>query len=138
VRKLRRSPDSFLSPQFLHTHSLLRIQTLKSFNKHKVSKMRNNVTHQRIAMALFFAMSLSATFASAKPDDNQDRERRGPPPEAFEACANLSEDAACSFQGRRGDLEGICIIPRHDDEALVCAPAGGPPDDRAEKEPRAI
>lgn len=42
-----------------------------------------------------------------------DRERRGPPPEAFEACASAAQGDVCEVQTRRGDVRtGECRIPR--------------------------
>ncbi len=50
---------------------------------------------------------------------------RGPPPEAFEACSNQAEGAACSMIGRHGDeLQGQCIVPPRGEEQLVCLPEG--------------
>jgi hypothetical protein len=49
--------------------------------------------------------------------------RRGPPPEALEACAAAEEDAACGFTSPRGDeVAGTCLEKR---EQLVCVPEGG-------------
>lgn len=54
-------------------------------------------------------------------------ERRGPPPEAFEACAELSEGDSCNMTGRRGEaLRGICIVPGDDDVTVVCLPENAP------------
>ena len=54
---------------------------------------------------------------------NRWRGRRGPPPQAIEACAESEEGAACSFEGRRGNAEGTCTTcPRT--EGLVCTPEG--------------
>lgn len=51
--------------------------------------------------------------------------RRGPPPEAIEACAAAEAQAACGFVSRRGDdIAGTCQEKR---EQLVCVPEGGPP-----------
>ncbi|MEZ4390689.1 MAG: hypothetical protein R3A48_06295 [Polyangiales bacterium] len=55
--------------------------------------------------------------------------RRGPPQFAFDACANLSEGAACTVQTPRGTLQGSCVtVPQR---GLACRPAGmgpgGPP-----------
>lgn len=39
-------------------------------------------------------------------------ERRGPPVEAIEACADLGADDPCSFTTARGDtLSGTCFAP---------------------------
>ena len=86
-----------------------------------------------IIRTLCIAVLLLAPLAEAKPRDLQGREgaRRGPPQEAFDACANQSEDSACSFTGRREEtVQGSCVVPRAPAEQadlLVCAPEGGPP-----------
>jgi hypothetical protein len=50
--------------------------------------------------------------------EGQERPRRGPPPEAIEACSGKAAGAACTFVGRQGEkLTGTCFAP----------PAGGPP-----------
>ena len=50
--------------------------------------------------------------------------RRGPLPQAIEACANLEDGASCSFDSpRRGNVEGTCMDhPRVD--GLSCVPEG--------------
>ncbi len=59
--------------------------------------------------------------------DQGKRKRRGPPPEAIEACEGKSEGDQCSFEGGRGEtVEGTCINPPRNND-LVCAPEGGPP-----------
>jgi hypothetical protein len=85
-----------------------------------------------IAQAFILVSYLSSTVANAQPDQ-QSGERRGPPPQAIAACSDQPEGAACSFSGRRGDVTGSCIVPPQGEEELVCAPAGGPPIDRAEQ-----
>jgi hypothetical protein len=46
---------------------------------------------------------------------------REPPPEAAEACADLEEGDACSFDGHHGTVEGTCrLLP--DSKDLACAP----------------
>lgn len=60
----------------------------------------------------------------------QPRERRGPPPEAVEACQSKSEGDACSFEGRRGFVSGLCLSPP-DAEWLACRPSDRP--DRNER-----
>ncbi|MEM7099099.1 MAG: hypothetical protein AAF541_12635 [Pseudomonadota bacterium] len=53
----------------------------------------------------------------------EERGKRRPPPEAFEACANQAAEAACEIKGRRGEtLTGSCFVPPHDDSVLVCRP----------------
>jgi len=88
-----------------------------------------NSTLQRSAiLALALTACVSSNCAKAQ-SDGQGGKRRGPPPEAIEACASSSEGASCSFAGRKGDtVEGTCIAPGGED-SLACAPAGGPPGD---------
>ena len=75
---------------------------------------------------------LSSTIARAQPDQ-QSGKWRGPPPQAIEACADQSEGAACSFSGRRGDVEGYCIVVPQEHGELACAPEGGPPKGREQQ-----
>ena len=51
----------------------------------------------------------------------------GPPPEAVEACADLSEGDACGFLDPRRYVEGSCVFLPGSAVALVCVPPGGPP-----------
>ena len=49
--------------------------------------------------------------------------RRGPPPEAINACSGKSAGAACSFNGRNDEqLRGTCFSPQDND--LACKPDG--------------
>ena len=58
--------------------------------------------------------------AAAEGYGNQRKARRGPPPEALEACTNAQEGVSCSFIGRRDEaVTGTCEFKRDD---LVCAP----------------
>ncbi|MEO0574968.1 MAG: hypothetical protein AAF004_05850 [Pseudomonadota bacterium] len=52
------------------------------------------------------------------------KKRRGPPIEAFDACAQQVEGAICVFPGRNDEqISGTCVVPRRQDtEALVCKP----------------
>jgi len=51
--------------------------------------------------------------------------RRGPPPEAYAACADRAQGDACTVTTRRGDeLTGECGL-RNDE--IFCMPEGGPP-----------
>lgn len=80
--------------------------------------------------ALFFAsMAAASVSCTAGPGDRG--RPQGPPPEAIQACADLSEGDACSFTGRRNDLvKGTCIALPDGEEGLACAPEGGPPGER--------
>ena len=87
--------------------------------------MSNTFTQKSIACALVLATLISVETASAKPagDDGQ---RRGPPPEAIEACADKSEGDSCGFSGRQGEaVEGTCFAPPSEGKALACKPEGG-------------
>ena len=79
-----------------------------------------------VLTTLGLSLVLSAC-ASAEPPagSREGRDRRGPPPEAFEACASASEGSSCSFSGRRGEaVQGVCEIVR--DEQLACVPENAP------------
>lgn len=75
---------------------------------------------------LFLAATALAAFQSGPPQGG-DGERRGPPPEALEVCESVEVGTACSFEGRRGTLEGTCEAPPHGEGALACRPADAPP-----------
>ncbi|RMF14909.1 MAG: hypothetical protein D6761_08720, partial [Candidatus Dadabacteria bacterium] len=47
----------------------------------------------------------------------------GPPPEAFEACADREVDEDCTVDTPRGEMDGRCVTAR-DEETLVCVPRG--------------
>lgn len=76
-----------------------------------------------ISSAILAALFAATPLVQAGSDDGKGK-RRGPPPIAFEVCQEQDEGAVCSFEGRRGDLQGTCIVPPRDVEsaALVCAP----------------
>lgn len=73
---------------------------------------------------LLFATAMTIPAANAERGEREGR--RGPPPAAFEACVAKVEGDFCSFEGRRGEMEGSCIILPRDEESLVCAPADRP------------
>ena len=94
--------------------------------------MFNNTLQRSTILALALTACVTTNFAQAQ-SDGQGGKRRGPPPEALEACANSSEGESCSFAGRGGKtVEGSCIVPRNED-SLACAPEGGPPADHGRK-----
>ena len=77
--------------------------------------------------ALFLASMATASVSYAAGPGDRGRPQ-GPPPEAIQACASLSEGAVCSFTGRRNDeIKGTCIVLPDGGEGLACAPEGGPP-----------
>jgi len=88
--------------------------------------MQKSRTNTMIAILVLLLAGL-ATTASARPGDGGGR--RGPPPEAIEACEGKSANDPCSFTGRRDDdtIEGTCFAPPDIDQ-LACAPEGGPPE----------
>lgn len=91
--------------------------------------MSKQKTINHSARALLLGVCLISQVASAQPGGGG--ERRGPPPEAYEACADLAAGDSCAMTGRRGDtLQGSCIVPKEDEETLVCAPEGGPSSER--------
>lgn len=59
--------------------------------------------------------------------------RQGPPQEALDACASLTEGATCSFTQANGNtINGTCFTPPNLD-ALACAPQGmNQPDGRGQ------
>ncbi len=80
----------------------------------------------RLMLATILTASTLTVFANAESEQRTEK-RRGPPPEAIEVCAGLTEGAACSFTGRRGEVAGTCFAPPKNEAELVCAPEGGPP-----------
>jgi len=77
---------------------------------------------------LFVLLSLVSFNAYAQDAEPTERKkgRKGPPPEALVACENLQEGDACSFTSkRRGDVTGVCIVPKKDDSLLACKPPKG-------------
>ena len=95
-------------------------------------KLRNIL----ILGAGLFTSSVAISQTGERPDRG---ERRGPPPEAFEACANLVQGDSCTVETPRGQLSGSCEMPRG--EELVCVPEGhergrrGPPPTEGESRP---
>lgn len=76
-----------------------------------------------------FAMDQYGDIVVAQNDDGhgQDRgKRRGPPPEAVEACQAQSVGDTCAFVSPKGDaIEGVCEIMRGD--VIACLPDNRPP-----------
>lgn len=83
-----------------------------------------NLKSKLVLAALF---SIVVSQAVAKPG-KQEGQRKGPPPEAIEACANLQEGDAVSFETRRGEtLNGTCMMI---DDQLAAVPEGHKPPER--------
>lgn len=88
--------------------------------------MSQQVRKYYISTLLALALGVSTSSAFAQPPGG----RGGPPPEAIDACADLSDGDACTFEGRRGDsVIGVCFTPPREEE-LACRPEGGPPNER--------
>ena len=84
----------------------------------------------KLASASLLTCLLYTSLSCAAPNDRG--RPQGPPPEAIDACANLSEGDSCSFTGRRDDtVEGTCMRPPEGGDELACAPEGGAPEERA-------
>lgn len=87
--------------------------------------MHHTLLAKTISAAMLAALLTCSPLAQSGSDDRQGK-RRGPPPQAFEACQDQTAGAVCGFETRRGELEGTCIVPPRDaeSEVLVCAPEG--------------
>ena len=81
--------------------------------------------NRKITYTVTLVLALAASAISTVSIAQQSGERRGPPPEAIEACANLTEEAVCSFTSPRGDVTGQCMVSPKDSETLSCRPEGG-------------
>jgi hypothetical protein len=89
--------------------------------------MSKQETIKNFPLALLLGACLVTQVACAQPAGGERGERRGPPPEAYEACADLTAGDSCEMTGRRGDsMQGSCIVPSEEEDTLVCAPEGGP------------
>ena len=88
--------------------------------------MHHTLVSRTISATMLAVLLALSPLAQAGSDDRQGK-RRGPPPQAFEACQEQAAGAVCSFEGHRGELQGTCIVPPRDaqSEVLVCAPEGG-------------
>ena len=95
--------------------------------------MSNVNSKIKIFTTLIIAAMVFESPSYARPGDGG--RPHGPPPEAIEACADLSEGDTCNFTGRRNDeVKGTCIVPQDGDGLLACAPEGGPPNERGRPE----
>lgn len=63
---------------------------------------------------------------SGQQPSGQGGQGRQPPQPAIDACTNLSQDSACSFNTPNGQVNGTCNLPPNSNQ-LACMPAGGPP-----------
>lgn len=74
----------------------------------------------------FLPMCLWAASAVAQTPEKGGSEdpRRGPPPEAIDACKSLASGAACSVNLGSKTIKGACWAP--EGKPLACKPDGGP------------
>ena len=88
---------------------------------------------KNLSMLLTLLTVLTACAANAEPGSERGG-RRGPPPEALEACAAQSEGSTCSFSGRNGEeLTGSCFAPPQGDGDLACRPDNAPSGGRGDE-----
>lgn len=82
---------------------------------------------KNFVLSLMLLTAVAGTAFAQDDDGGNSREqgRRGPPPEALEACSAAVSGDPCSFEGRRGEtLDGTCEAP--EDKPLACRPANAP------------
>jgi len=100
---------------------------------------RNTVgTSNRFGLSLAVSLLLFSTNSvlAKHHGDGEKRGKRGAPQEAIEACADLQIDEACQFEGRRGEVSGLCITPPEEEQGLVCKPERSRSRDRGETDQR--
>ena len=92
-----------------------------------------------LILAALGTLGFMSLAVAAPPDgsDSDDRKRRGPPPEAIEACQELKVEDACSVTLRGEDKVGTCFAGPDNRGPLACRPNDapdrrGPPSDRRE------
>ncbi len=78
--------------------------------------------HLKVSSAFTPVLLVTTILISTIANAQQTGQRHGPPPEAFEVCASQTEGAACSFSGKRGDVNGTCLANPRNPNVLSCAP----------------
>jgi hypothetical protein len=69
---------------------------------------------------------LAMSIPALAQQDGHRRGRRGPPPQAMDACKSKASGDACSFESpRRGTVQGTCWAPSQD-RPLACRPTNRP------------
>lgn len=63
---------------------------------------------------------------ACRPEGGPGGGHHGPPPEAYDACADAELDSACVVSTPHGDLEGSCLEDREDSSLLLCVPDNMP------------
>jgi hypothetical protein len=90
------------------------------------------VKNSKLLEALILAGMTTMATAQTNPTNGENAqgggqggsERRGPPPQAIEACKGKSSGAPCSFVGHNNNQRtGTCFSPNAD-RSLACRPAG--------------
>lgn len=87
--------------------------------------MSHSIT--RIAQATLLIATVATSSVALAGDHGKDgkKGRRGPPPQAFEACEGLQKGTVCEVQTRRGNLlTGECVVPRRKLRQRLNAEAG--------------
>jgi hypothetical protein len=76
-----------------------------------------------LLLALIGAVMIFTAVATQAQGRRPRGKRRGPPPQAIEACKGKAEGDTCSFESRRrGPIEGVCKRRRQPDMPLACRP----------------
>jgi hypothetical protein len=82
-----------------------------------------------VALLGFSLSGFACAADSGPPGQGSDGQRppHGPPPQvAIDACTKLTEGAACSFTGRRGEaITGSCHVPPQQ-SSVACVPTRPP------------
>jgi hypothetical protein len=74
---------------------------------------------KRLSSIAFFAFCVSLS-SGVLAEKQRGERRKGPPPEAIEACESLQEGDSVSFETRRGDsIDAQCMFV---DDILVAVP----------------
>ena len=85
------------------------------------------------AFTLLLLLLMLSGAAVAQDGQGKRGERRGPPPEALEACEGKAAGEACAFEGRRGEaVEGQCFTP-DEERPLACRPERAPEGERVQR-----
>lgn len=92
--------------------------------------MKTLKTQPLTILSLTLALLVSSAASMAERGERQGK--RGAPPQAIEACGNLAVGDACEFEGRRGNISGVCFTPPSQEEVLACKPEGHEKRDKKE------
>lgn len=77
---------------------------------------------QIVTVALLLSASVMSSACAQQ--SGAERQKKGPPAEAFSICEGKTSGSSCSLETPRGTMTGVCIDYR-DEGQLVCAPEGG-------------